>query len=233
MRLDLELQPVFVAGSHPVVATPRRDARVRVDGKRLTRDGRGFRVQGVTYGPFAPGPDGLQFPSPARAANDFARMRAAEVNALRTYHVPPAWFLELAGEHDLSVFIDVPWPKHLCFLDSPRAQADARAAVRRAAKQGLGRDAVLALSIGNEVPADVVRWHGAHRVERFLGELADTAKQVDPDRLVTYASFRHLRQLPADRIPGPAVPRLRHFQRLLTRPGGIPPVPVPASEPRR
>jgi O-antigen biosynthesis protein len=188
MHLNLELAPPGAGG--PIdVAVPRPDARVRVDGKRLVRYGRGFRVQGVTYGPFAPGPDGIQLPGPDRAADDFARMRDAEVNALRTYHVPPGWFLGLAGEHDLSVFIDVPWPKHLCFLDSPRAQADARAAVRRAAKQALGHDSVLALSIGNEIPADVVRWHGARRVERFLAELADAVKQEDPDRLVTYASF--------------------------------------------
>src|SRR3954468_7615859 len=189
MRLELEPAPAPSGGGATSAPAPRADARVRVDGRRLTRGGRGFRVQGVTYGPFAPGPDGVPLPSPVRAADDFARMRAAEVNALRTYHVPPAWFLDLAGEHRLSCFIDVPWPKHLCFMDSPRAMADARAAVRRAAKQAAGRDSVLALSVGNEVPADVVRWHGAGRVERFLGELAHAVKQTDPDRLVTYASF--------------------------------------------
>src|SRR6476469_4137029 len=127
MRLELEPAPAPSGGG--AISDARLDARVRVDGRRLTRGGRGFRVQGVTYGPFAPGPDGVPLPSPERAADDFARMRAAEVNALRTYHVPPPWFLDLAGEHGLSVFIDVPWPKHLCFLDSPRAMADARAAV--------------------------------------------------------------------------------------------------------
>jgi hypothetical protein len=116
-------------------------------------------------------------------------MRAAGVNSVRTYHVPPPWVLDLAGERGLSVLVDVPWPKHLCFLDSRRAMADARAAVRRAAKQAAGRDSVLALNVGNEVPADVARWHGARRVEQFLGGLADLVKQADPDRLVTYASF--------------------------------------------
>src|SRR3954451_15780776 len=166
MRLELEPAPAPSGGGATSAPAPRADAPVRVDGRRLTRGGRGFRVQGVTYGPVAPGPDGGPLPSPTRAADDFARMRAAEVNALRTYHVPPPWFLDQAGEHDLSVFIDVPWPKHLCFLDSPGAMADAGEAARRAAKQAPGRDSVLALSIGNEVPADVVRWHGPKRVER-------------------------------------------------------------------
>jgi GT2 family glycosyltransferase len=48
---------------------------------------------------------------------------------------------------------------------------------------------VLAYSIGNEIPPDVVRWHGKAAVERFLRELADVAKQVDPDGLVTYGNY--------------------------------------------
>src|SRR5262249_38251372 len=36
---------------------------------------------------------------------------------------------------------------------------------------------------------DVVRWHGRRRVERFLAELADVARQADPGGLITYASY--------------------------------------------
>lgn len=115
MQLELApAEPTTVGGQKGPVA----DGRVRVDGKRLTRDGRGFRIHGVTYGPFSPGPDGLQFLSPDRTRDDFSRMREAEVNSLRTYHIPPEWFLHLSGDNGLSVFVDVPWPKHLCFLDS-------------------------------------------------------------------------------------------------------------------
>src|SRR5258707_45026 len=116
-------------------------------------------------------------------------MPGAGVNAIRTYHLPPAWLLDAAGEHGVFVFVDVPWPKHVCFLDSKKAQAEARRAVSRAAERGLGREGLLAYSVGNEIPADVVRWHGARRVERFLAELRDVCKQVDPGALVTYANF--------------------------------------------
>jgi GT2 family glycosyltransferase len=121
--------------------------------------------------------------------DDFARMRAVGINAVRTYHVPPDWFFHLADEAGVAVFVDIPWPKHVCFLDSARAQADARRAVALAAKAAHDHPSVLALSIGNEIPTDVVRWHGAGRVERFLAELGDLVKQTDPGRLVTYASF--------------------------------------------
>jgi GT2 family glycosyltransferase len=168
---------------------PRPQARVRLDGKFFARSGRRLCVRGVTYGPFALGPDGEPFPPPDRTAQDFALMAAAGINAVRTYHIPPPWLLGLAEEHGLALLLDVPWAKHLCFLDSPSAQARARQRVRQAALRGRGRAAVLAYSIGNEVPAGIVRWHGRRRVERFLAELADVARQADPDGLVTYASY--------------------------------------------
>jgi GT2 family glycosyltransferase len=133
--------------------------------------------------------DGQPFPGPDRVADDFARMADIGVNAIRTYHLPPEWLLHLADAVGMSIFVDVPWPKHLCFLDSQRAQADARAAVLRAAERTRNHPSVLALSIGNEIPTDVARWHGPRRVERFLRELTDLVKQTDPDRLVTFANF--------------------------------------------
>jgi GT2 family glycosyltransferase len=161
----------------------------RVEGKFLSRGGRRLRAKGVIYGPFPPGDEGHQFPEPGRVRDDFARMLDVEINAIRTYHVPPPWLLEEAQEQGLAVLVDIPWAKHLCFLDSPRHQAEARRAVRRAVEHGGGRAAVLAYSIGNEIPPDVVRWHGARRIERFLSELQDVAKQTDPDILVTYANY--------------------------------------------
>jgi GT2 family glycosyltransferase len=85
--------------------------------------------------------------------------------------------------------VDVPWPKHLCFLDRTEAQTHARRAVRQAAERGRSHPCLLAYSIGNEIPADVARWHGPRRVERFLAELHDVAKPADPEGLVTYANF--------------------------------------------
>jgi GT2 family glycosyltransferase len=162
---------------------------VRVDGKFLARGRQRLRIQGVTYGPFAPNAFGQPFPAPAGVAADFARMRAAHINALRTYHVPPEWLLAEADEQELGVFIDVPWPKHLCFLDSEEAQRDARRSVRLAARCGQKHPSVLAYSIANEIPTNIIRWHGARRVERFLTELQDVVKQTDPDGLVTYANY--------------------------------------------
>src|SRR3954452_12857820 len=67
--------------------------RVRVDGKFFARGQQRLRIQGVTYGPFAPNEAGEPFPHSPRVADDFAAMQAAGINAIRTYHVPPAWLL--------------------------------------------------------------------------------------------------------------------------------------------
>src|SRR5687767_7322714 len=92
--------------------------RVRLDGKAFTRDGRRFQVCGVTYGPFAPNGADEPFPAEDQARADFAHMRAIGVNSVRTYHLPPDWFLRLADDEGMAVFIDIPWAKHTCFLES-------------------------------------------------------------------------------------------------------------------
>jgi GT2 family glycosyltransferase len=168
--------------------------RVRVDGKFLARGGRRVRLQGVTYGPFAPDADNQPFPAPGRVEGDFAQMGAAGINAVRTYHVPPEWLLRRADESGLMVFVglpwvDEPWRQHLDFLGCRRAQRDARQFVHRAAQLGRQHPCLLTYCIGNEFPPDVLRWHGGRRVERFLAELRDVCKQADPDGLVTYASY--------------------------------------------
>jgi GT2 family glycosyltransferase len=48
---------------------------------------------------------------------------------------------------------------------------------------------MFAYSIGNEIPPAIVRWYGAKRVERFLRELQDVARQTDPHGLITYANY--------------------------------------------
>src|SRR5438128_10316362 len=88
---------------HPIVSRP-----LRVNGLRFRRGDEAFRVQGVTYGPFAPGNHGTQFPLAKRVGDDFGKMTLAGINSIRVYHPPPAWLLELADEYGLSVLIDIP-----------------------------------------------------------------------------------------------------------------------------
>src|SRR5438874_8427930 len=88
-----------------VVASERPEIR----GKFLYAGGEKLYVRGVTYGTFAPGPDGTDYPLPAVVANDFSRMRDNGINAVRTYTSPPLWLLDLAAEHGLRAMVGLPW----------------------------------------------------------------------------------------------------------------------------
>src|SRR5262249_32291949 len=58
----------------------------------------------------------------------------------------------------------------------------------------------LAVIIGNEVPADAIRWFGARRVESVLGRLVDAAHETDPDLLVSYANYPSSEYLEGDGV---------------------------------
>ena len=108
------------------------EGRVTVDGKFFRLGTGKFYLKGLTYGPFAPDAEGQTFATPEQTAHDFGQILALGANLLRVYHVPPRWFLDLATEHQLNVLIDIPWDKHLCFLDSAESRAQARHAVAQA-----------------------------------------------------------------------------------------------------
>src|SRR5438105_318991 len=83
--------------------------KIRVEGKFFIRGRQRIRIQGVTYGPFAPDAEGQPFPTRRRVQEDFALMREGGINAIRTYTVPPEWFFHLAEEQEMAVLVGMPW----------------------------------------------------------------------------------------------------------------------------
>jgi O-antigen biosynthesis protein len=164
--------------------------RPSVRGKSIYVGEQRLQIRGVTYGTFRPrGAADEQFPSPLEVADDFARMAAAGVNAVRTYTVPPDWLLDLALEHGHRVIVGLPWEQHVTFLDeSARAEAICRR-VREGVRACRRHPAVLCYAVGNEIPSSIVRWHGPRRIERFLHRLARTVRDEDPGALVTYVNY--------------------------------------------
>jgi GT2 family glycosyltransferase len=171
-----------------MAAAPGR-ARVRVDGKFFRLGEAKFFVKGVAYGPFAQNSAGQPFASAEQTAEDFTRIVELGANVIRIYAVPPRWFLEMALERGLRVLVDIPWSQHVCFLDRREGREQAKEAIRKAVSACGGHPGVFAFSIGNEIPADIVRWSGAKRTARFLDELVFEAKRIDPECLCTYANF--------------------------------------------
>ena len=163
--------------------------RVTVDGKFFRLGGRKFHPKGVSYGPFAPNAADGTFAPREQTAKDFAQIRELGANLVRVYHMPPRWFLDLAAEHELKVMVDIPWNKHLCFLETELRKADALQAVRQAVQSCAGHPAVFAYSVANEIAPDIARWSGARAVAEFIDELVAEAKRADPDCLCTFSNF--------------------------------------------
>lgn len=163
--------------------------RASVDGKFFRLGARKFYVHGLAYGPFEPNAAGRRFASPEQTAADFAQIRGLGANLVRVYDLPDRWFLDLAAQQQLQVFIDIPWNKHVCFLESARLRAETRATVRRAVLACGRHPAVFAFSVANEIAPDIVRWSGAKAVADFLDELILEAKQADPESLCTFVNY--------------------------------------------
>ncbi|MFM7553807.1 MAG: glycosyl transferase, partial [Verrucomicrobiota bacterium] len=135
---------------NPAPATSR--VRVTVDGKGFRLGTAKFHAKGVTYGPLAPGAEGIPFATPEITRRDFRQIADLGANLLRVYHVPPRWFLDLAHEHGLKLLVDVPWNRQQCFLDAADTRRALVESVRQAARRCAGHPAVFALSVANEIP---------------------------------------------------------------------------------
>jgi len=146
-------------------------------------------LRGVTYGTFASGPDGGEYPEPETVAADFAAMAQAGINTLRTYTVPPRWLLDLAQGHGLWVMVGLPWEQHVAFLEDRGRAGSIEARVRAGVRPCRAHPAVLCYAVGNEIPSPVVRWHGRRCVERHLERLCRAVRDEDPGALVTYVNY--------------------------------------------
>ncbi|HWC87806.1 MAG TPA: glycosyltransferase [Solirubrobacteraceae bacterium] len=163
-------------------------ARPQVHGKFFSLGAEKLYLRGVTYGPFAPGPDGEPY-DPGRTREDFGRMAQAGVNAVRLYTPPPPWLLDGAADHGLFVFAGLAWEQHVTFLDDHRHASEIVERARTEIAARAGHPALLAWTVGNEIPAPIVRWHGPAAVRSFLARLYHAAKEADPGAAVTYVNY--------------------------------------------
>jgi len=168
---------------------PEFDLRPEVRGKYVFIGNHKYWVKGVTYGTFRPDSNGDQFPLRETVVQDFSAMAAHGINTVRTYTPPPRWLLDEAQAHGLRVMVGLCWEQHVTFLDDEKLCDRIVERVRDDVKNCAKHPAVLCFSIGNEIPAGVVRWHGRKAIEGFLRRLYKQIKHVDRHALVTYVNF--------------------------------------------
>ncbi|MFZ2446122.1 MAG: glycosyltransferase [Syntrophobacteraceae bacterium] len=163
--------------------------RPAVKGKFIFVGEEKFYIRGVTYGPFRPDEQGCEYHDPETVERDFAQMAENGINTVRTYTVPPRWLLDVAQKHNLRVMVGLPWEEHIAFMEDPKLVKDIEDRVRAGVRSCAGHSALLSFTIGNEIPASIVRWYGRRRIERFLERLYRVVKEIDRDVLVTYVNF--------------------------------------------
>jgi len=171
---------------------------LRVQGKFFFVGERKHFIKGVTYGPFPQGSHGVPFPETLTVETDFALMAESGINTVRVFTVPPVWLLDAAHQAGLKLLVGLPWSQHIAFLDSLATQAQIRETVVAGVRDCSRHPAIFAYLIGNEIPPDMVRWHGAEPVRRFLGSLVACVKAEHPEALVSYANYPSTEYLTVD-----------------------------------
>ena len=225
------IAPAEVSGSRPrhLIRRPVDEGaghRVRVDGKFFAAGRQQFRFRGVTYGTFGAREDGALFPERERMKRDLAAMREAGFTVVRTYTTPPDDMVDLAADWGLRIMAGVFYPDWRYLVGGSRRQhrdvvAQARNEVRAAARRYAESEQVMALSLGNEVPADVLRWFGSKKIAGVIDELVDVVREEDPDQLVTYANYPTAEYLQLDNLDfltfNVFLERQDDFRKYLTR----------------
>jgi glycosyltransferase involved in cell wall biosynthesis len=159
-------------------------------GKFLYLGDEKFYVRGVTYGTFRADAAGDEYPPPATVCRDLMLMAANGINAVRTYTLPPRWFLDAAAERDLLVLPSLAAERLVGYLNNGRrASARLEAQLLEQVRRCSAHPALLGYSVGNEIPGSTVRWLGPRRVERFLERVCDRIRDVEPAALVTYVNY--------------------------------------------
>ena len=168
-----------------VLLAPAND-QVRVSGKFFRVGARKWLLKGVTYGPFQ-GEHSL--PPRERVVADLQQIKALGFNTLRLYAPPPRWFLEDCHAWGLRVLVGLQWPAHTDFLRDWFSVRDILRQARTVVRELREEPALLGFIVGNEIPATLVRWMGAARVERFLDRLIGVCRKENPEALFVYASY--------------------------------------------
>ncbi|MCI0603021.1 glycosyltransferase [bacterium] len=159
-----------------------------ISGKFFSNASKKLWVKGVTYGTFR-SKNGCGEFQPDVVERDFQLMQQNGINAVRTYTIPPAWLLDLAHQYRVRLLVGFPWEQHVAFLDDRRLSESIRNRLKQSVHEIARHPSLLGYAIGNEIPSSIVRWYGAERIQNYLWTLYETAKQADPDLLVTYVNY--------------------------------------------
>lgn len=155
---------------------------METDGKFFRRDGRRIWLRTVTYGPFPPGKG-------ASHASEFARIRTAGFNSIRVFTLPGKNLLDEAHAAGLLVFAGLDWDHYGDFLREPCRLTAANIKLVAWLRSHSMHPSLAAIYLGNEIPADLVRWMGPAAVRGAIEGLIELGRSVAPHLLFAYANY--------------------------------------------
>ncbi|MGJ8676652.1 MAG: glycosyltransferase [Akkermansiaceae bacterium] len=162
-----------------------KSPRLKVDGKFFQAGGRRVFLKMVTYGPF---PDDVP-DSRSSHSVELERVAAAGFNAIRIYTAPSDALLAVAEDCGLWVFVGLEWSSGFDFIGKPSLYSAARVSLSESLRKWGSYPALAGVFVGNEIPADMVRWMGAVKVRHALESLIDLGREICPELLFAYANF--------------------------------------------
>src|SRR5260370_41330372 len=101
---------------------------------------------------------GNQYHNRELTERDFALMSANGINAVRVYNTPPLSLLDAAQQHGLRVMVDLAADQYVGFLTDKKGAPDIAERVRAKVRACSEHPAILAYSLGNQIPAPIRRW---------------------------------------------------------------------------
>jgi small nuclear ribonucleoprotein (snRNP)-like protein len=174
------LETIFQQKEKPIIS---------IKDNRLYVNGRLFFIKGIGYGIEYPGTKGSMdtYKSVPKGLfeKDFRMMKEAGINTIRTYEPLPPKLLDIAEENQIMVIENICYPCDNTDFNSRVHLEILKDQIRKYVSRDKNRKCILMWSIWNDAPwawgagGNVVKRYGFNKVNNFLRELYNAAKQYD------------------------------------------------------
>lgn len=169
-----------------------RGQRADIRGAWFYRNDEKYLIKAVGYDPTRPGELPWTRKQPASLVDsDFARIRAAGFNTIRTWEVLSRDDLDAAARRGLSVIQGI-WIDPDGHFSDPAFQRDAIDKVVRSVRNCRGKPAIIAYLVMNEPKPARVLAEGVEPTRAFLRLLANAVRAEDPGVPVGFAAWAGL-----------------------------------------
>ena len=165
-----------------LITVPVCAARVDIREGRFYVDDKPFYVRAIAYGPWRPHQmPGTSYTDTNRrwTEKDFARIKAAHFNTIRTWEPLEPEDLALARQYGLMVLQGIRMDTHQNFAD-PHNQETAAEQVRLTAEAGKMADNILGYMVLSRTDPSAILRSGVDNTQQFFRRLKRTIQTVDP-----------------------------------------------------